>query len=107
MHNKNIDLLTLDRLRIVDSDSPEDFLEYAAVISNCDLVITTGSTVAHLAAAIGIKTWVLLPKVPDWRWGLDGENCFWYPSMRLFRQRECDSWADVTNRVALALKNEL
>ena len=61
-------------IQIADSDKPEDFLEYAAIVASCDLVITTGSTVAHLAAGIGIPTWVLLPKVPDWRWGLEGDT---------------------------------
>jgi tetratricopeptide (TPR) repeat protein len=94
----------LDVLRIADSDEPEDFLEYAAIIANCDLVITTGSTVAHLAAGIGISTWVLLPKVPDWRWGLEGDTTFWYPSMRLFRQRGRGNWHEVIGRVAEALQ---
>ena len=90
--------------RIADSNKPEDFLEYAAIIANCDLVITTGSTVAHLAAAMGIPTWVLLPKVPDWRWGLEGDTTFWYPSMRLFRQREIGNWDEVIERVGEALQ---
>ncbi len=93
-----------DVLRIADSDIPEDFLEYAAIIANCDLVITTGSTVAHLAAGTGIPTWVLLPKIPDWRWGLKGNTTFWYPTMRLFRQRERGNWDEVMERVAEALK---
>jgi tetratricopeptide (TPR) repeat protein len=96
----------LDVLRIVDSDKPGDFLEYAAIISNCDLVITTGSTVAHLAGGIGIPTWVLLPDVPDWRWGLEGETTFWYPSMRLFRQRKRGNWYEVIERVIVALQEQ-
>ncbi len=104
--NQKIDPHQLDVLRIADSDNPEDFLEYAAIITNCDLVITTGSTVAHLAAGIGIPTWVLLPKVPDWRWGLEGDTTFWYPSMRLFRQRERGNWDEVMERVAEALQKQ-
>ena len=96
----------LNILRIADSDKPEDFLEYAAIFENCDLIITTGSTVAHLAAAIGIPTWVLLPKVPDWRWGLGGDTTFWYPSMRLFRQRETGNWDEVMERVTEALQEQ-
>ena len=94
----------LNILRIADSEYPEDFLEYAAIITNCDLVITTGTTVAHMAAAIGIPTWVLLPKVPDWRWGLEGETTFWYPTMRLFRQKNRGDWNEVIERVAEALQ---
>ena len=94
----------LEVSQITDSENPEDFLEYAAIISNCDLVITTGSTVAHMAAGLGIPTWVLLPKVPDWRWGLKGDTTFWYPTMRLFRQRETGNWDEVVERVTKALK---
>ena len=102
MSNHEVNLLQRKVSQIADSDKPEDFLEYAAIISSCDLVITTGSTVAHMAAGIGIPTWVLLPKVPDWRWGLEGETTFWYPSMRLFRQREQGNWDEVIKRVAEA-----
>ena len=102
--NSKIEQQQLDILRIADSEQPEDLLEYAAIITNCDLVITTASTVAHLAAGIGIPTWVLLPKVPDWRWGLEGDSTFWYPTMRLFRQRSRGDWDDVMERVGEALK---
>ena len=104
--NSNMTPHQLDILRIADSDEPEDFLEYAAIINSCDLVITTASTVAHLAAGIGIPTWVLLPKIPDWRWGLEGDTTFWYPSMRLFRQKEKGNWSEVMERVAEALQEQ-
>ena len=103
MHGLQTNSQQLEISRIADSDKPQDFLEYAAIITNCDLVITTGSTVAHLAAGLGIPTWVLLPKIPDWRWGLEGDTTFWYPSMRLFRQRESGNWNEVIERIADAL----
>ena len=81
-----------------------DFLETAAIIANCDLVITSDTSVAHLAAGMGKTTWVLLHKVPEWRWGLEGDTTFWYPSVRLFRQRERGNWDEVMERVAIALK---
>ena len=83
-----------------------DFLETAAMIANCDLVITSDTSVAHLAGGMGKTTWLLLHKVPDWRWGLEGETTFWYPSMRLFRQRERDNWDEVMQRVAEALQEQ-
>jgi Flp pilus assembly protein TadD len=92
--------------RLVDSDVDADFHEYAAVIANCDLVISTATTVCHLAAAMGIKTWTLLQKVPEWRWGLKDDTTFWYPSMRLFRQTERGCWDDVLQRLEEALQNE-
>ena len=81
-----------------------DCLETAAIIANCDLVITSDTSVAHLAGGMGKTTWLLLKKVPDWRWGLEGDTTFWYPSMRLFRQRERGNWDEVMQRVAEALQ---
>ena len=81
-----------------------DFLETAAIIANCDLVITSDTSVAHLAGGMGKTTWLLLHKVPEWRWGLEGDTSFWYPSMRLFRQRERGNWNEVMERVAEALQ---
>ena len=81
-----------------------DFVETAAMIANCDLIITCDTSVAHLAAGMGKPTWLLLIAVPDWRWGMEGDTSFWYPSMRLFRQRERDNWPEVMDRVATALE---
>ena len=81
-----------------------DFLETAAIITNCDLVITSDTSVAHLAGGMGKTTWLLLHKVPDWRWGLEGETTFWYPSMRLFRQKARGNWDEVMERVTEALQ---
>jgi ADP-heptose:LPS heptosyltransferase len=81
-----------------------DFLETAAIIANCDLVITSDTSVAHLAGGMGKTTWLLLKKVPEWRWGLDGDTTFWYPSMRLFRQSEPGNWNEVMERVAEELQ---
>ncbi|QNJ15858.1 TPR repeat-containing protein [Synechococcus sp. A18-40] len=84
-----------------------DFLETAAIIANCDLVITSDtSVVAHLAGGMGKTTLLLLHKAPDWRWGLEGDTTFWYPSMRLFRQRERGNWDEVLERVAEALQEQ-
>ena len=73
--------------RMADSDDPEDFHEYAAIVTNCNLIITTDTTVAHLAASIGKATWIFVPKSPNWRWGLDGDKSFWY-TVKLFRQKK-------------------
>lgn len=81
-----------------------DFLETAAMIANCDLVITSDTSVAHLAGGMGRPTWLLLKKIPEWRWGLEGDTTFWYPSMRLFRQVERGNWDEVLQRVARELR---
>jgi tetratricopeptide (TPR) repeat protein len=82
-----------------------DFLETAAIIANCDLVITSDTSVAHLAGGMGKTTWLLLHKSPEWRWGLEGDTSFWYPSMRLFRQSQHGNWDEVMERVAAELQS--
>ena len=91
---------------ISSSDLDADFLEYAAIIANCDLILTTATTLAHLAGGIGKRTWTLIPSSPEWRWGLEGDTSFWYPTMRLFRQKERGDWDEVLQRVAGAINKE-
>ena len=88
-------------------DGAWSFLDTAAIISACDLIISSDSMVAHLAGALGKPVWLLLKQVPDWRWGLEGESSPWYPSMRLFRQRRNGDWGDVIARLSCALQLEV
>jgi len=81
-----------------------DFLETAYIIECCDLIITNDTSVAHLAGAIGKPVWLLLRKVPEWRWGLNGEKTFWYKTLRLFRQNYLNNWQEVLSRVSMELK---
>jgi ADP-heptose:LPS heptosyltransferase len=77
-----------------------DFADTAALISNLDLIVTVDTSVAHLAGALAKPVWVLLPKVPDWRWMLDRPDSPWYPTMRLFRQSAAGDWRLVISQVA-------
>ena len=61
-------------------------------------VVTTDTSLAHLAGALGVPTTVLLGKVPDWRWLREGDSTDWYPSMQLVRQTEMGDWDDVVRR---------
>jgi ADP-heptose:LPS heptosyltransferase len=81
-----------------------DFVETAALIECLDLVITVDTSVAHLAAALGRPTWILLPYTPDYRWLLDRDDSPWYPTARLFRQSETRDYASVVDRVRDELK---
>ncbi len=76
-----------------------DFVETAALINCLDLVITVDTSVAHLSAALGRPTWILLPYTPDYRWLLDRDDSPWYPTARLFRQTETRDYIDVLDRV--------
>jgi tetratricopeptide (TPR) repeat protein len=80
-----------------------DFVETAALVSCLDLVITVDTSVAHLAAALGRPTWILLPYTPDYRWLLERDDSPWYPSVRLFRQDERRDYAVVLQRVRAEL----
>lgn len=74
-------------------DSGQDaFIDTAAVMKLCDLVITADTAVAHVAGALGVPVWVALKFVPDWRWMLDRADSPWYPTMRLFRQKSDGDW---------------
>ena len=75
-------------------------MESAALISALDLVITSDTFFAHLAGALGVPVFVALQTVPDWRWLLDRSDSPWYPTMRVFRQREPGDWLELFERVA-------
>ncbi len=83
------------------------FMDTAAVMMNLDLVVTTDTSVAHLAGALGVSVWVALSVGPDWRWLLAREDCPWYPSMRLFRQSRPHDWDEVFERMAVELRRQL
>ena len=72
-----------------------DFEDTAAVFALADLVISTDTSVANLAGALGVPAWILLSFSPDWRWMLDGTRSPWYPTARLYRQPTLGDWDSV------------
>ncbi len=78
-------------------------LDDARVMCALDLVISVDTMTAHLAGALGVNTWTLLPFDSDWRWMLERHDSPWYPTMRLFRQREEGNWDNVIDNVAAHL----
>ena len=81
----------------------KDLSDTATFLENLDLLICCDTAVAHLAGAIGTPCWLLLPYIPDWRWGLAGETTPWYNSLTLFRQKTPGDWAGVFNEVSTRL----
>jgi tetratricopeptide (TPR) repeat protein len=77
----------------------QDFTDTAALIELVDVVISVDTSVAHLSAASGKSTWVLLPFTPDWRWLLDRNDSPWYQSVKLYRQETAGDWHGVLDRV--------
>jgi hypothetical protein len=81
------------------------FADTLAIVQSLDLVITVDTAVAHLAGACGTPVWVLVPTFTDWRWMTERDDSPWYPSARLFRQRELGRWDTVLDEVARALRD--
>jgi tetratricopeptide (TPR) repeat protein len=79
------------------------FADAAAVLCELDLLVSVDTALAHLAGALGRRVWLALPFAADWRWLLEREDNPWYPTMRLFRQRQPGQWAEVFERMAAAL----
>jgi tetratricopeptide (TPR) repeat protein len=92
---------------VLDGSSQDhDLAETAALMATLDLVITTDTSIAHLAGAMGKPVWILLPHLSDWRWMQRTETTPWYPTAKLFRQRAPGDWDEVQERVIGKL-NEL
>ena len=107
---KNVTLYSLQKANGIEqlNDLPSDFvvntlgddfdkkygafMDTAAVMKNLDLVITIDTSVAHLAGALGIPVWLVVPYVSDWRWFLNKQDSPWYPTMKIFRQKKLDDW---------------
>jgi Flp pilus assembly protein TadD len=88
-------------------DADGAFLDSAAILRNLDVLVTSDTAIAHLGGAMGVETWLALAHVPDWRWGLRGETCPWYRSVRLFRQQSPGDWDGVFAAIATALRERL
>ena len=81
----------------------EDFSDTAALCASLDLVICVDTSIAHLAGALGVPVWILLPYEPDWRWQLQRSDSPWYPSARLFRQQTRGDWGPVIAQIEQGL----
>lgn len=101
------------RLAYQPIQSDFDMLDTAAIVEKLDLVITVDTAVAHLAGALGKTTWMLCRRDSCWRWGWPESKADplysttpWYPTMRIYRQEEHNTWPGVIARVAADLANE-
>jgi tetratricopeptide (TPR) repeat protein len=81
------------------SDLLKSFKDTAALISCLDLVIGVDTSTIHLSGALGVRTWLLLSYVQDWRWPSSGDESAWYSSMRIFRQSQDQNWDPVLERL--------
>jgi tetratricopeptide (TPR) repeat protein len=93
--------ITVQRVASVDNYFDLDGL--ASVIDQCDLVVSAANATVHLSGALAKPTWALLKHIPDWRWGLEKDYSYWYPSVRLYRQQARGDWGSVLDRVSADL----
>ncbi len=103
---KEIDLYrkqTTMQIRLYPEAFQYDLDEMAGLLSSLDLVLTPPGYVAHLAAALGVRTWVIAPAPADWRWTLGAKSSLWHPTARLFRQRMGQPWSDLFQDVHMEL----
>jgi tetratricopeptide (TPR) repeat protein len=86
-------------------DQLADIDRFAAQVAAMDRVLTIDNSTAHLAGALGVPVWLMLPFAADWRWLKDRDDSPWYPTMRLFRQPVPGDWQSVLRSVHGALKD--
>ncbi len=79
------------------------FMDTAALMQCMNLIITVDTSIAHLAGAMHLPTWILLPYRSDWRWGLQGTTTPWYPTIQLFRQPKPGDWASIIDEIKVKL----
>lgn len=96
---KQIEELGLTNKVIDLSDKLTDFSKTASLVKELDLVISSDTSVVHLCGALDVPTWVLVPKVPDFRWQNKGVNSAWYKSVKIFRQKSLGVWDNVFQSV--------
>jgi tetratricopeptide (TPR) repeat protein len=85
-------------------DLAPDFPNTAAAMEALDLIVTVDTSIAHLAGALGKRTFLMLPYNPCFRWMINRDDTPWYPATRLFRQSTPGEWSDVVTSVARALE---
>ena len=98
------DQVTKTSFKIIDFGENFDtkngaFMDTAAIMKNIDLVISVDTSIAHLAGALGVPIWILLPFAPDWRWMLKRTDSPWYPTMKLFRGKKRYEWKPVIQEI--------
>jgi tetratricopeptide (TPR) repeat protein len=83
----------------------DDYDETAALVEALDLTVSVCTSIIHLGGALGRPVWVMVPAVPEYRYGRRGERMPWYPSVRLFRSPRIDDWDPVISALAAELKS--
>ncbi|MGB8277252.1 MAG: tetratricopeptide repeat protein [Methylovirgula sp.] len=102
-HEANSSAVPIETLGPELDAGPYAFIDTAAVMAHLDLIVTSDTSIAHLAGALGRPAYLALKRVPDWRWLMHGERSRWYPTLRLFRQIERGDWKPVFDKIAACI----
>ena len=86
------------------SEYISDYSDTASFLKQIDLLITIDSSIVHVAGSLGVKTFLLLPYTPEWRWYNDDNTTRWYDSVTIFKQTKSGDWNSVIERVKNAIK---
>ncbi|MDD3029556.1 MAG: tetratricopeptide repeat protein [Alphaproteobacteria bacterium] len=80
-------------------DRIHDFADTASLLNQLDVLVCVDTAIAHLAGALGVRTFLLLPFCPDWRWGKEGNISRLYPSVTLVRQPSPGDWEGAVKKL--------
>ena len=102
-HSKTTHRLDIIKAYIYISKHIKNYADTASLLKNLDVLITIDSSIVHMAGALGVKTYLLLPFTAEWRWFDDNCSTPWYDSVKIFKQNIPNDWEEVISRV----KNEI
>jgi len=83
----------------------ETFEDTIAIIENLDLVITTDTSIVHLASTMEKDTWLILGFSPGWRWDIHSKMFKWYKNLKIYNQKKINNWDPVINSINQNLRN--
>jgi hypothetical protein len=85
-------------------DEMTDWEATASIVAGLDLVITSDTSVAHCAAALGVETWIVVPVLPYYVWAMPGSTTPWYNAVTLYRQTTYGNWDAPFAKIAADLQ---
>ncbi len=107
----NIDFESNDikeKSQIIDlSPYIQNYSDTAALLKNIDILITIDTSIAHLAGAMGIRTYLMLPYDSEWRWFYNEKSTEWYNSIKIFKQNIPNDWDSVIDRIKIEIENNI
>lgn len=98
-HSDKLPIHTIPKL-----DTRNDITNLSAAIQAMDLIISIDNSTVHFAGTLGVKTWSILPKSSEWRWGDDGSKTDLYKSVTLYRNQQAGNWQEILSQISRDLK---